>query len=68
MLDKMMAYWDKVRENSSAWDSAKKLHNSSALQINLLKQDFEKNKVMTFTEFDRKINYEFKKKIGKIKK
>lgn len=68
ILDKMMAYWDKVRENSSAWDSAKKLYNSAALQINLLKQDFEKNKVMTFTEFDRKINYEFKKKIGKIKK
>lgn len=68
ICDKMLEYWDSRRVGNVSWENAKKLFYASAFQINLLRQEFEANKVMTFAEFDKRVNYEFKKKIGKVRK
>ena len=66
--DELMKYYEKRRSGNPNWIKAKRRFESSSFQLNLLRQDFEKNKIMDFSTFDKTINYEFKKKIGKVKK
>jgi hypothetical protein len=65
--EKLVKCWDKQRDGNVGWKNAKGQFELSRFQLDLLRKDFEKDKIMSFADFDANINLLFRKKIGKIK-
>lgn len=66
--EKLVQCWDKQRDGNVGWKNAKDQFELSKLQLDLLKKDIMKDRVMSFTDFDMNVNLSFREKIGKIKK
>jgi hypothetical protein len=66
--EELVKRWDKQRDGNVGWKNAKNQFETAKLQLDLLKKDLMKDRIMSFADFDVNVNLPFREKIGKIKK